>query len=647
MKGVDYNKALSREREYFQDTIKKTQASAEKRIADNNERTDGKVKKQRETFIEDKADLESSYQANLDKLNEKTRDSLSNNNDNFHDERAKEREAFTQEAMTKRKDFDQRLNDIKSSYKKAFSSEKATNEDVNQTNKKKYDKNITNTIAHSDKLLNDYREEMTGHGAGLKDQYNRERQQIVRSHEDQMTAAHKESSTKRAEMKDLLRSDFQKSKEIQAADFDQQKQYTNDRMTTMREKFENRNQTMAKDYSNRSDKLVETQQRDARKINKENQEHLTGARRDFNKQLRLIDLDKRRRDNGSGEFSEVMDRQQGLRDANTNDTRFRDLKDQMVDTQNVYHEKTVDDQAAFTESLKKETAEGTARLDRKLNEANADKIINVSREREKAEVQVSNRENQNRLDKQAYEQQLIVQRNNADARLTKLKENFNSSMMQLQEKHQFSVEDVTKVSNKDKAEFVKKINETRNKENSEIRREFTRLMDRTVQDYEVRIANYQRDNEYLKITMDQKIQNITDVASKQLEVQRTLFESRHAADIKNSQELMDQKEHQWKTATHQTNGDFQKKIDKMQIEGDTKLKLLTNDYENKLVELKALTSKELAQKDTDKQSELARVKSVYEDEKARMVSGFDSQMEAVKIGHRDQMEALKSFKKLS
>ena len=147
MKGVDYSKALSKEREYFQDTIKKNQASAEKRIADNNERTEGKVKKQRETFIEDKADLESTYQANLDKLNEKTRDSLSNNNDNFHDERAKEREAFTQEAMTKRKDFDQRLNDIKNSYQKAFTSEKATNEDVNQTNKKKYDKNITNTIA--------------------------------------------------------------------------------------------------------------------------------------------------------------------------------------------------------------------------------------------------------------------------------------------------------------------------------------------------------------------------------------------------------------------------------------------------------------------------------------------------------------------
>ena len=78
-------------------------------------------------------------------------------------------------------------------------------------------------------------------------------------------------------------------------------------MSTMQKKYEARNQNMAKDYSQRSDKLVETQQRESVKTNKENQGHLTGVRRDFNKQLRLIDLDKRRRDNGSGEFAEVME----------------------------------------------------------------------------------------------------------------------------------------------------------------------------------------------------------------------------------------------------------------------------------------------------------------------------------------------------
>ena len=45
MKGVDYTKALSKEREYFQDTVKKTQDAANKRIAATEERTDGVIKK--------------------------------------------------------------------------------------------------------------------------------------------------------------------------------------------------------------------------------------------------------------------------------------------------------------------------------------------------------------------------------------------------------------------------------------------------------------------------------------------------------------------------------------------------------------------------------------------------------------------------
>jgi hypothetical protein len=404
---------------------------------------------------------------------------------------------------------------------------------------------------------------------------------------------------------------------------------------------------MAKDYSQRSDKLVETQQRESVNTNKENQGRLMEARRDYNKQLRLIDLDKRRRDNGSGEFAEVMDRQQGLRDATTNDNRFNGLKEQMAAKQRMYQDKAVSDKEAFNESLRKESAEGTARLDRKLNEANADKIMNVSKEREKAEVEVSNREHQNRLDKQAYEQQIMVQRNNANDRMTKLKENFNTSMKQLEEKHQVSIGDVTKVSNKDKTEFVKKMTETRNQEVFEMKREFTRLMDQTVQDYEQRLANYQRDNEYLKMTMDQKVQTIADLSDKNLETQRTLFEDRRASDLKNTQVLVDQKEHHWKTAVNQTNTNFQKKIDKLQTENDTKLKLLTNDYENKLKELKATTSKELAQKDTMKQIELDRIKMAYDDEKNRLVSGYENQIQAIKTGHNEQMQSMKDFKRLS
>lgn len=647
MKGVDYTKALSKEKASYQDTIRKTQEAANKRIAATEERTEGVIKKQRDNFIEDKAELETHYQKNLNSLNDKTANSLENNTDKFHEERAKEREAFTQEAMTKKKDFDQRLNDITSSYKKAFASEKDGHDELTKVSRDKYSKNVDEIRADTEGQLKEYQDKLTGSGASLKDQYNRERQQLVRNHEDHITGVHKEAGKKTAEMRDHLRADLNKSKEVQEADNEQLKKYTGDRMTSLQKKYEDRYQNMAKDYSQRSDNLVATQQNDAKKTNKENQENLMDARRDFNKQLRLMDLEKRRRDNGSGEFADVMNRQQGLKDESINDNRFKVLKDQLAETQRTYQDKAITDQTAFNEDLKTASTDATSRLDRKLNEANADKIVTVSHEREKSIQQVANREHQNRLDKQAYEQKLMVERNNANDRIAKVKETFNKSMTRLEEQHKASLEDVTVVTNKDKADFVKRMEDNRTKEIFELKREFGKVMDATVLDYEQRLATYQRDNEYLKTSMDQKISNITDQTSKQLESQRTLFEDRRSADIKNNQILVDQKEHTLKTDMNRMNLNFQKKIDKMQLDSDSKLKLLTNDYENKLKELRATTSKELAMKDANQQIELDRIKMAYEDEKTRTIQSYEGQISSIKKGHSDQMDSMKDYKRLS
>jgi len=647
MKGIDYTKQLHKDREYFQDTIKKNQESAERRIADSNERADSVMSKQRNNFIDDKADLESNYQKNIDGLNEENHASLENNNSKIFEEREKEREAFTQESIAKRKSFDQRLNDIKSSYQKSFESERDSHKDLQNIATKKYSKNVNETRAHSDTQLKEYREEMSGQGADLKDQYRRERQQLVRSHEDHMTDTFKDAAHKRAELKEHLRGDLKKSKEVQNADLEQQRIYTNDRISTMQNQFQDRSHKMANDYGQRNDKLVEGALQESIKTNRENQNALTDVRRDYNKQLRLIDLDKKRRDNGSGEFSEVMDRQQGLKDATLNDSRFADLKTKASAKQKIYEEKAVKDQDSFNETLNTESAEATARLDSKLNEASANKIMSVSKEREKSEANMAVREGQNRNNISAHERQLMVERNNSKDRLEGLKHNFNTSMKQIEEKHQASIEDVTKVSNEDKAEFVKKVNEARNKEVFEMKREFARLMDQTVQDYEQRLGNFQRDNEFLKMTMDQKVSYITDQTQKQLESQMTLFDDRRAADQKNTQLVIDQREHHWKTAANATTLNFQKKIDKMQIENDTRLKLLTNDYDNKFKELKATTSKDLSIKDSTHQVELIRIKDSYTEEKGRVIAAYETQIESIKKGQNEQMESMQDYKRLS
>lgn len=647
MNGVDYTKQLSKDREYFQEQNRKLREATDKRVEDTDKRANHVMSKQRDNFIEDKAELEKNYQTNLDKLKEKTASSLENNSTKQHEELEKERQNFTQESLKKSKDFDQRLNDIKSSYAKAFDSEKDRNEDLEKTNKAKYDRNVASITQDTDEKLKNYQDRMLGAGADLKDQYNRERQQLVRAQEDRLTEAYKDAAHKRAEQKDQIDYENKKRNLVHKAELDQQKQYTSDRLSTIQNQFQDRYEGMSKDYSQRTENLARNQQDVTKQVNRQHQDKLAEVQRKYNDDMKKIELEKRRRDNGDGEFAQVAEKQQGLKEKVVQENKIKRLKEDLTTAQRNFETHSAKEREQYGETLKEQSIEAVARQDKKLNEANADKIVTVTREREKATKEVNNREHQNRLDKAAYETQLMNERNGANERLRKLKENFNQSLTTLEEKHNAAMQDVTKVSNTDKAEFMKKAQEQRANEIFEMKRAFGKMMDATVQDYETRLATFQRDNEYLKMTMNQKVQNIIDQTEKQLQSQKALYDDRKMADMRDQQILMDQRENQLKRNFSEMNLTYQKKIDKMQMENDSKFKLMVNDYETKLKEQKALASKEIVTKDTSHQIELDRTKQAYEDEKTRIVNAYESQIEALKNGHADAMKQMQDFKRLS
>ena len=227
------------------------------------------------------------------------------------------------------------------------------------------------------------------------------------------------------------------------------------------------------------------------------------------------------------------------------------------------------------------------------------------------------------------------------------KENYNKSLTELEDKHHASVSAMKESSLQDKNEFIKKTNDARNEEVFQMKRDFALQMDRTVQDYEKRLAQFERDNEYLKLSLNQKINEIIDQTDKKLETQTKLYEQKKAADTKSNQLLMDQREATLKREMDQLVANFQKKLDKTQVENNAKLKLITNDYEAKLKELKASTSQELAQKDAGQQVEMQRLKEAYETEKSRLVSSFENQIDSMKQGHKQQIESLGQYKRLS
>jgi hypothetical protein len=127
MNGVDYTKQLAKEREYFRETSRKTKEAADKQIDSTNKRADHVMAKQRDNFIQDRAELETNYQTNLESIKEKSLASMEGTNSKFNEQLEKERETLTEETMKKSHDLEQMLKEIKSIKTKSNLNEKDRN----------------------------------------------------------------------------------------------------------------------------------------------------------------------------------------------------------------------------------------------------------------------------------------------------------------------------------------------------------------------------------------------------------------------------------------------------------------------------------------------------------------------------------------
>lgn len=647
LNGLDYTKQLAKDREYFQDANKKLADATEKRIKASEERAEHIMTKQRDNFIEDRAELESHYQNNLNNLKEKTNLSIKENAKDFNEKLTKERENFTSESKKNEHEFNKRLSDIKSSYEKAFNSETDRNGKLEKINQQKYKRNMSQQKESFDNKIKEYEDKIKGTGAEIAAETNKETQQLVRRHENEMAKVYKDTAESLTKLKDRINYDNKQQKAAHVAEMGQQKKYSDDRIKSAEKKFERHARDLNLEFSKKNEEILKRQASNTLKTNREHNEQLSGLRREYNDHLRSIENEKRRRDNGDGEYAEFTKRQQGDIEKEVYEKRIANLNNDLIEVKKNYQIRLDQDQKKLSDSFQKETSENIAKFDKKMNLANAEKIIRLAEARDKNQVELHNREHQNRLNQLTFESQLMTQKRNSSERINKLKESFNKSMVDLEEKHRSNLDVLTKTANADKNDFTKKMQVRRAEEVYELKRAFGKMMDATVQDYEQRLAVFQKENDYIKQTMELRIQNILEKTENQIESQRNLFEDRRKADLKGKQLVMDERENQLKRNMSQLNLNFQKKIDKLQIENEARLKLITDDYETKLRDTRATMNKELAQKDSGHQVELARIKNTYEDEKAKIVSGYETKIETLKNTHREQLDNLNSYKRLS
>lgn len=646
MNGVDYSKALARERENYQNTIQKDRANSEKRIASEEERHKELQKNQFENFKEDRNDIDRNYKANLERVKEKTQESIEAQKERFRKMHETDQERFHAERSAQRQDFDSRFRDIKKSYDRSLEGEREMNREVGNTRDERYKGNVNRLTQEKDKRIAEFQERMSGTGTDLKAQNNKEKEALTRTHEQRLKDVYQEEAKKRFVLKDGLQKDLDRTKDAYESEKAQSQEYVKEKVKSLAGKFNNRAETMSSDYEKKNSDFVKKQAEESFKTNKEHSAEVAEVRRNYEKNLRNIDIDRRRRDNGSGEYAEVVQRQQGKKDEQVFSDRMNAMRESMVDARRDYNIRSADESDAYRTTLREENAEAASRLERKERELMADKIVSVASEREKAQRLHNVQTFASKAERDRYEAQINSERNLAGNQVTKLKENFNKSLQDLQTKNESFISQLKDQNDKDKLEFITKNSQERNSEILGLRRNFSKLMDTTVNDYEARLNAANRENAQLREELNQKVSFVMADADRQIKEQAQLYENKREADARATQTIMDKREANLKNKILEVSNSYMAKMDQQTYNSEMKMKSVISDYEGKLKQLEMNNNKILAEKQTLHADELKKLKSALEQEKAQIISQYENQINQLKLSQKQQIDQLNDYKRM-
>lgn len=647
MNGVDYTRRLSKEREYFKDSLQKNNEANKRRLEDTEARHNLVQDKQSENYLQGRRELEKSYQTNLSNLSDKNQESLNNQTDKFNKDLTNERENFARESTAKSKDYDQRLKDIKNSYHRAFKNQEETDSSIRETEKKRYSGNVKELVLNQDKQLKKYQEDMSGAGANIKDSFKREKQQLIRTQEERMSDAHRKHYDEKEAVKQRLSGELKKTKEIHEHEQRHLRDYTSDKIVKTEKRHTGRSEKLAQDYSERYANDVKKQQVATQKTNKQYEEALDKVRRDAQEQVRQSDNMARRRDNGESEFSNAVSQNREFNGKSIQEHKIKNMKNALEDVKRTYEEKAATDATEYNVAMKAERAETQGFIDKKTNQLKAEKMLTVGEERVENQNRLDHQERQSLVKSKDYERQLMMEKKLGDTRVQNLKENFHKSMTQIEGKLRENIEDVTRTANADKKEFMKLSSERTMQQLADMKAEFNRQLDQTIQGYEFRLSGAEKKFDDYHTATEQKMASMAHQSEKELDYERKTGAERRNAEVRGLKAAIDEQEHKHRMEVNAMMVNYQKQLSKTQSQSDLKLKLISNEYETKLKEAQASKSRELAEKDNVNRAEMERLKASYFDDKQKTVADYEAKLQQLKDHHETQMQQLNEFKRLS
>jgi hypothetical protein len=231
----------------------------------------------------------------------------------------------------------------------------------------------------------------------------------------------------------------------------------------------------------------------------------------------------------------------------------------------------------------------------------------------------------------------------AKKKYANLREQFDSTVDQLQKTSQSNVETMQMENQKDKAEFLENMTKRKTDEMYEMRKGFRGKIQKLSADSTMKINHLEKENKNVKLEMDEKVDDIMGQTKEELNYNQEILGAKLDHAQQASKEEKKLIEDRFELRIFKMKEEHNQKIEEMAYENQKKLKDTTRDFNKFITKTNSTNLKEKEKMRQDHDREVQLLKSAFETDKARTVSQFRNQITDMKRAYREQLDRMRNF----
>lgn len=645
MDVTDYNSKFQDARSRFADQLTELRESYktnEKQLEDVHETRE---KSQQANYMKERQGLKDKFEKVSDTYSAEAKAQIEEKTDDYRKKNEEQLHAFNRDKNKVKLNYDKKLANMSNAFDKTIDEKSRSFKQRLEQARSQYDERTAHGMKDSREKVRKISMNTDNSLSKLQNENNHEKHKIIQDNVSEIQTLNREHREKNSKVDELRQEQLNSIKNAHEDSLKQLKEHQSENVKKLTEGKQKEVGDLKQNFQELTDRLSDKNRQNNEIERRETKDHMVRTNTEHARELQTLRNITREKMTGGSQLN-VQKQKENLI-VNGYENRLRHLKNKM-------------------DSIQYDTQEDKARINN-INQAqmrDSDKAHNKEIENKKREMrdykekvvaksqgEMQNTINEYKKDLDHSKSEQIQKSTNASQRSKRMLSNqrmeFARNMIEMSDQNRSLVNDLQEKHANEKTEFI----ESQRKENFEAREDLKKDLSETYSTREEsllkRLDHSIKNNQMQRAQYEQKMANIKNKTSQEIENIRTLAADRKKADqvsFKNEFEgLQTQMQHE----LLKIKGEFQKQLGNSKTQSDMHLAKLTQRYESLLSRERTESQRSLNAKVTKARAEYDRLYKKSELEKATMRNQFDIQMQNVKqaIADREIERAKDSHKK--